>query len=285
MTLESKRDLSLINCIATSMLAYFLTVPVHELFHLLTSLAYGSGIAWFSAGAVQDIPFTDYSTLAPFDRIMVAGGSASIFNAIISVVLVIVLFKVKMRPMMRVFFIQYMGAQMSQGIGYFMIGGFFAAGDWGGVFSCFSDSPGTVTAMRIILSVIGGGGIVAEMFLLNHFSYEFIEDHSDKKERMYAASRLHLAMFVTCAVIGPLAMLKSPAMETGELDWVFVFLTGFMWIPFLWGFLFTGVMYVLPPKVSRFEFKLPEKANYIALGFGIFLILIDIFVFGPGIQL
>ena len=35
------RDQPLVNCIATSLLAFVLTIPMHELFHLLTFYAYG----------------------------------------------------------------------------------------------------------------------------------------------------------------------------------------------------------------------------------------------------
>ena len=39
-------------------------------------------------------------------------------------------------------------------------------------------------------------------------------------------------------------------------------LFNFMWIPFLWGFLFTGPMKTLPPKENLFLFHLPEKPNW-----------------------
>ena len=48
--------------------------------------------------------------------------------------------------------------------------------------------------------------------------------------------------------------------------------------------MFTWVM-VKPPKKSRFLYKLPEKPNYVLLAIGVVLIVIDIFVFGPGIKI
>ncbi|MBO4899075.1 MAG: hypothetical protein J5509_02185, partial [Lachnospiraceae bacterium] len=57
------KDLSIINCISTTLLAYFFTIPVHELFHLLTDYAYGDKVTWFSAGAVQPMGNIDYSAL------------------------------------------------------------------------------------------------------------------------------------------------------------------------------------------------------------------------------
>ena len=56
-----------------------------------------------------------------------------------------------------------------------------------------------------------------------------------------------------------------------------------MWIPFFWGFMFTGVMKVKQPKESRFLYKIPEKPNFVLISAGIVLMAIDIFVFGPGI--
>ena len=120
--LKTDKNFSLLNCIATALLACFITVPGHELFHLLTHMLYGSELLWYSAGAVDAI-VRDYSVLSPFHRIMVAGGSASIINALLGIILLIILFKVKMGPLTRVFLTQLMGAQMVQGVGYFLIGG------------------------------------------------------------------------------------------------------------------------------------------------------------------
>ena len=99
---------------------------------------------------------TDYAGLSLISKIMNAGASACILNAVFGIILLIVLLKVrKMGPMLRIFLIQLMGAQICQGFGYFMIGGFFGVGDWGNVFSVISDRPGLITALRIILSVTG----------------------------------------------------------------------------------------------------------------------------------
>ena len=51
--MEPKKDFSLVNCVASSLLAYFFTVPLHEFFHLATSYAYGDKCSVFSAGAVE----------------------------------------------------------------------------------------------------------------------------------------------------------------------------------------------------------------------------------------
>ena len=281
--MEQKKNLSLVNCIATSLLAYFFTVPVHELFHALTSLAYGDKVLIYSATAVQPGNLINYGALSPFHRIMVGGGSASILNAMIGVILAVILLKCTMGPICRVFLIQLMGAQLAQGFGYFLIGGLFAVGDWACVFSCFQESPGFVTTMRIILAVVGSAGMVAEFFLLNHMSYYFIEHPSDKKEKMPVALKLHLLMFILGIVIGLIVSLKSPALASGELSLGLSLFFNLMWIPFFWGFMFTGVMNVLPPKESRFLYPLPAKPNWLLLVVAVILILVDIFIFGPGI--
>ena len=56
-----------------------------------------------------------------------------------------------------------------------------------------------------------------------------------------------------------------------------------MWISFFRGFMFTGVMNLLPPKESRFLYPLPAKPNWFLLAAAVILILVDIFLFGPGI--
>lgn len=284
--MDVKKDLSIINCISTAMIAIFFTVPVHELFHLLTYIIYGATPTYYSGGAVDAITDSiNIDGMPYFHRIMVAGGSASILNTIIGIILAIILIKVKMRPMVRLFLTQYTGAHLSVGIGYFMIGGFFGAGDWGQVFSHFSDAPGMITAIRIALSIIGGGGIVIVFFFLNYLSHYFIEDHTDKKERLGVAFKLHLIMPLIGYPLGMAVTVLSPAMGSGDLSIGLGLLYNMMWVPFFWGFMFTGVMHTLPPKKSRFLYKLPSKPNWILFAIGIILTLIDIFVFGPGIKL
>ena len=62
--------------------------------------------------------------------------------------------------------IQLMGGHFCTGVGYFLVGGIFGAGDWGRVYRNLSDSPGTITALRITLSILGAVGIVGLFFLL-----------------------------------------------------------------------------------------------------------------------
>ena len=173
--MRSGKDMSLLNCAATAMLACFITVPGHELLHLLTHMIYGSKLVCYSSGAV-DATVRDYSVLSPFHRIMVAGGSASVLNTLFGIILLIVLLKVKMGSLVRVFLIQLMGAQIVQGVGYFLIGGLFGAGDWGNVYAHLTEYPGLVTFLRITLSVVGAAGIVALFFVLNYMSYYFIQN-------------------------------------------------------------------------------------------------------------
>ena len=281
--MKEKKDLSIINCIATSLLAYFFTIPVHELFHVLTCLAYGDNVLCYSAGAVTSMGNVDIFSLPVFDRIMLAGGSASIINAIIGIVLVFIILKVKMGATVRLFLIQLMGAHLSCGFGYFMIGGLFGAGDWGNVITCLMDVPGAVTALRVILAVIGCGGVVFIFFILNHMSYYFIDDPDNKPEKLRIAAKLHLPMLILGYGVGLIVTVLSPVNETGDLNLVLGILYNMMWIPFLWGFLFTGPMNVLIPKKSRFLYKLPARPNWILFVIAVVLIVIDIVVLGPGL--
>lgn len=281
--MQQKKNLSLINCLATSLLAYFFTIPVHELFHALTDLAYGDSLLCYSAGAVERMYYVDYHTLPTFHRIMLGGGSASILNAIIGIVLFLILLKAKLGPMLRLFMTQLAGAHLSCGFGYLMIGGLFGAGDWGLVFSCLEDTPEIISALRIILSVVGCGGVVLIFFILNHLSWYFIENPSDKKEKLGVAAKVHLPMIIIGYAVGMIVTILSPASRTGELSLGLGALYNMMWIPFFWGFMFTGVMNVFPPKKSRFLYPLPEKPNWILFLIAVALILIDIFLLGPGI--
>lgn len=278
--MEKTRDFSLLNCISTAMVVYFLTIPLHELFHALTYIAYGDKLRAFSAGATDSMGLIDCSSLPYFHRVMLAGGSASILNVIIGIVLMIVVLKVSMGPMLRVFLIQLMGAQLSEGIGYFMIGGFFGAGDWGNVFSYFPDDKGFVTVLRIVLSLVGGLGVVGIFFLLNHTSYYFIKDVNNLKERNRVGFKLHLTVLIVGFIVGMTISAISPF---EELSLLIGFLYNMVWITFFWAFMFTGVMKVLPPKNSRYLYPLPPKPNYMLLALGVVLILVDIFVFGPGL--
>ena len=186
------------------MLTYFFTIPVHELFHLLTFMIYGNKLKWYSAGAV-DAYVESYESMPMFP-------------------------------------------------------------------------------LRIILSITGSLGIVVVFFILNHMSYYFIEGSTDQGEKLSVAFRLHLLMLIIGFPAGMIVTVLSPAVKSGELSVGLGLLYNMMWIPFFWGFMFTGVMNVLPPKKSRFLYKLPEKPNWVLLAAGIALILIDICVFGPGIR-
>ena len=281
--MKQNKDLSIINCVATSLLAIFFTIPLHELFHLLTHLVYGNKIVCYSAQAVEADVLIDYSILSAFNRIMVAGGSASILNAIIGIVLLIVLLKVEMGAMTRLFLIHLMGMQVCEGFGYFMSDGIFGAGDWGVVFSYFPEDPGFVSVLKIVLTIVGMGGIVMIMFVLNHMSYYYIEDPANKKERVSVAAKLHLIALITGVIVHFAGWMQSPYYKSGAIGMGVIISGTFMWVPYIWGFLFTGVMKVKRPKESQFLYRLPEKPNFVLLAAGIILIAIDIFVFGPGI--
>ena len=280
--MNQKKKLTIINCLASAFIVYFITVPGHELLHVLTSLIYGEKILFYSALCVDSVP-ADYASMSAFDRIMVTGGSASILNAIFGIILLIILLKKQLKPMSRLFLTQLMGAQLVQGFGYFLIGGLFSVGDWNNVFTSLADNPGVVSALRIILSVIGAGSIVALFFILNRMSYYFIENKEDKQERVSVGFNLHLTILFVGVIVNTIATFLSPAIKMGHSSYGTFLLFNFMWIPFLWGFLFTGPMKTLPPKENLFLFHLPEKPNWILFCIGAVLILVDIFVFGPGI--
>ena len=282
--MNQKLDMSIVNCIATSLLAFVLTIPMHELFHLLTFYAYGLGdqVTVFSATCVGfDEKVVDFGTFAPIHRVLVAGGSASILNVIIGMMLFVVLLKTKMGATMRMFLAQLMGAHLATGYGYFMTDPLTLLGDWGNVFACFPDAPGAVTAMRIALFLIGSTGIVFTFFALNHISYYYIEDPADKGERLYVATRLHLVMLVVATVVGCIGGIVSPA--TGDSHFAVVF-ANMEWIVFFWAFMFTWFM-VKHPKKSRFLYLLPQKPNYLLLAVGLLLVLFDLIVLGPGIAI
>ena len=275
------RDQPLVNCIATSLLAFVLTIPMHELFHLLTFYAYGFGdqVTIFSATCVGfDETQVDFQSLAPFHRIMAAGGSASILNAIIGLGVFFILIRCRMGSMMRVFLIQLMGAQQATGFGYFMCAP-LNFGDWGVVFNSFPDAPGLVQTLKIVLCVIGMVGTMFSFFALNYMSYYFIEDPSNKKERLNVALRLHLSMLLVGLLAGLIGGSASPA-SGGD---IFAAIFGnMMWIVFFWGFLFTWFM-VKHPKESRFLYPLPQQPYHLLLVIGILLVLIDLIILGPGL--
>ena len=121
------------------------------------------------------------------------------------------------------------------------------------------------------------------MFLLNYFTYDFVKDPSDKKERTAVAAKLHLSMFIVCVALNFITSIPSPALADGYLTWGFIALFALMWIPFFWGFMFTSVM-VKPPKQSRFRSSLPGKPNIVLLIIGVALLVFDLVVLGPGIK-
>ena len=282
--MEQKRDLSIINCIATSMIAYFCVIPIHELFHLITFYIYGDKCYTITSFHVEPMELFDYNTLPTFHRIMVSGGSASILNTIIGIILFVILLKVKMGPMLRIFLIQLTGLELNVGFGYFMNGGMIGLGDWGSVCSYFADDPGFVSVLRIILTIIGFAGAFALFFALNFMAYYFIEDGTDKKERRAVGAKLYLTMFFVGVIALIASYTQNPAIKDGSLSMTTILVSPFMYIGFLWGFLFVG-FWMKPPKKSRYLYHIPAEPNYILFAVGIILILINTFVLGPGIHL
>ena len=281
--MEQKKDFSIINCIATAMLAYFFTIPFHESIHAVTYLIYGDKIVNFTAGSVKVAGIIDFTKLSPFHRIM-SSGSASIFNAVIGIILFIILIKVKDMPsMLRLFLTQLMGGQLLEGFGYFLIGA-FSVGDWGNVFSLFSDNPGTVTAMRIILGVIGAASAVVILYIATYMTYYFVEDPSNKSERKAVSLRINLTLFLISYIVGGLATMNLPLVRSGEMSyWMFLFFNS-MWFIYLVAFFYAwhGIM-VKPPKETRLRCNLPKEPHPAIWILALILIIIDIFVFGPGI--
>ena len=277
-------NLSIINCIASALVVYFCTIPLHELIHLATFYIYGDKCYYFTSFNVKNMELFDYTTLPTFHRIMVTGGSASILNAIIGIVIFIILLKVKMGPMVRLFLIQYMGLNLNVGLGYFLNGGMIGLGDWGNVFSYFKDNPGLVATLRVILTIVGCGGTVVFFFILNYMAYYFIKDPSDKRQRRIVAAKMYLTAFF----VGVIALLASysqnPDIRSGAMSKTTIYVSPFMFIGFFWGFMFTGFL-VKPPKESRYLYDIPAKPNYILLAVGLILLLINTFVLGPGVHL
>lgn len=280
---KQTKNMSLLNCISTGLLVYILTIPMHELFHALTYIIYGDKIQCFSAGAVDSYHLIDFGKLSVFDKIMVGGGSASILNFIIAMIIFVVLIKAKkMGSTLRVIVIQLFGAQMATAVGYFFFGGMIGMGDWGQVFTRLEDMPGLITTLRIILMTLGAVGIVFTFFVLNYFNYDFIHDPADKKERFSVAAKINLPMFIMGLIVPVFAMLKSPAILDGQVSMLDVMLWNMAWIVFFWGFMFTWVM-VRPPKQSRFKCELPTRPNIVLLIISVILVLLDIIVLGPGL--
>ncbi|MBQ4386904.1 MAG: hypothetical protein II822_04825 [Prevotella sp.] len=280
--MNQKNNLTLVNSIATSLLAFVLAIPMHELFHLLTFYAYGLGdqVTLFSATCVGfDGTSVHFEQFSPFNRIMVAGGSASILNTIIGLALFFVLLKSRMGAMMRMFLTQLMGAHLTTGFGYFFIDPLTQLGDWGNVFSTFPDNPGLVLTMRIVLFLIGSAGIVFTFFALNYMSYYFVADPADKQQRLYVATRLHLVMLVVATVVGCIGGIVSPASGGSYFAVIFA---NMEWIVFFWAFMFTWVM-VKHPKKSRYLYSLPQEPHWLLLIVSVVLILIDLMVLGPGV--
>ena len=280
--MTQKSDLTVVNSIATSLLAFMLAIPMHELFHLLTFYIYGLGdqVTQFSATCVgYDETSVNFEKFASIHRILVAGGSASILNVIIGISLFFVLLKMRMGAMIRMFLIQLMGAHLATGFGYFMIDPLTLLGDWGNVFDTFPDAPGLVLTMRIVLFIIGSAGIVFTFFALNYMSYYFIIDPADKHQRLYVATRLHLVMLIVATIVGCIGGIVSPASGGSYFAVIFA---NMEWIVFFWAFMFTWVM-VRYPSRSRYFYDLPQKPAWLLFVFSVILILIDLIVLGPGV--
>ena len=280
----SKRTNSIFNVIATGFLAYIATIPVHELIHLITFYAYGDKCEVFTAFSVHEMNLIDYMSLPVFDRIMACGGSASLFNVIIGIVVFTVLLKVKAGPMVRIFLIQLMGMHFSEGFSYFVMGGFFQFGDWGNVFSYFPNDTDIVSTMRIVLEITGVVGGLFTVFALSRFSYAFISDPNNRRERLSVSLKLYFIPFIVIYVAGIVMGFNSYLINSEGYGIEFQLFSGFNFIPFVYAFLLTWLLNK-PPKSNHFLYKLPDESHYIVWAISTIFILLDAIILAPGIQL
>lgn len=285
--MSTERDFSLLNSIATAVLAYFFTIPFHEFIHFVTFYIYGHKVEYFSAGSVGSILQYDLHELPLFHRILVAGGSASIVNAIIGVVLFVILIKVnEIPPLLRLFLTQLMAGQLLEGFGYFLIGGYFKTGDWGNVISYCDDIPGCEMGLRIVLAAIGTVSSFFILYFLTAFTYHFVEDPSDKADRRRASVRLNLTFTLAGVIIGSLCDLRIPEVVNGDLPyWLFMLykLTfGLSLVAFFYAW--AGIM-AKPPKESKLKSRIPTEPYPLVWIAALVLALIDIIWFAPGVYL
>ena len=85
-------------------------------------------------------------------------------------------------------------------------------------------------------------------------------------------------------IVGGLATMNLPLVRSGEMSyWMFLFFNS-MWFIYLVAFFYAwhGIM-VKPPKETRLRCNLPKEPHPAIWILALILIIIDIFVFGPGI--
>ena len=280
----SKKTNTIFNVIAAGFLAYIMTIPVHEFIHLITFYLYGDKVEVFTSISVHSMDLIEYAGLSEFDRIMVGGGSASIFNVIVGSIIISIILNIKIGPMLRVFLILLMGMHFSEGFAYFAMGGLFCFGDWGNVFSYFPDDAGMVLIMRIVLAVIGVAGIIFTILALIRLSYSFISDPTVREERFSVSFKLYCIPFIVIYTVGILMGFNSYLVNSGKYGIGFFFLSGFNFIPLVYAFLVTWLRNRSSGN-NRFLYELPGESHYIVWAISIILMLLDALVLAPGIRL
>ena len=274
---------TVLNGLALMILAVTLTGPVHEGVHMVTQVAAGLSPDYISFGVMSTTgtPAVDMGSF--FWKIMFHG-SAAIFNVVCGIVLTIVLYRARLRPLSRHFTVLLAILHLSAGFGYFLRDGMFYApdggmGDWSKVLDSFDGS----IALRITLIVVGTAGYLFALYLAYHEAYHFIEHNEDKAERTRVTSALYLWPYLFNAVVFTGLTLLSPL---GALDSLFISgtLNLFGYFPLMIGFLYAGLL-LKPMKRNIYSFSPCAEKKPVLWAASVAVFVFDALILCPGIYL
>lgn len=191
---KKERLYTIVNLIATGIIAMSLTGPVHEFTHLVTQLIAGCTPEVFSYAAVST-GGTPSVNLDSFIWKIMYEGSAALLNIVVGLVLLLVLNKVKMKALSRAFVVQLTLMHLCMGFGYFLRDGILYSdgtnlGDWAKVIGRFGGSG----ALRVTLVVLGCIGILLTFYIAFYEAYHFIGDNNNRPERRMVSSTLYFSL-------------------------------------------------------------------------------------------
>ena len=274
---------TVLNGLALMILAVTLTGPVHEGVHMVTQVAAGLTPDFISFGVMSasGTPVVDMGSF--FWKIMFHG-SAAIFNVVLGLLLTIVLYRARLRPLSRHFTLLLTILHLCTGFGYILRDGIFyvpngGMGDWSKVLDVFEGN----LVLRICMIVVGCVGYLFALYLAYHEAYHFIEHNEDKAERKRVTSALYLWPYLFNAVVFTGLTLLSPL---GALDSLFISgtLNLFGYFPFMIGFLYAGLL-LKPMKRNIYYFSPCAEKKPVLWAASVAVLVFDALILCPGIYL
>lgn len=269
-----------INSLSTAAVAIFFSQVLHESIHMFTAFFVGAKVRGFNLFGVDTVLFGDK---VHWWQDIAIESSASLVNVLIGLITVFIFaFYDKMSAMTNQFLLQLGGFNLFMGFGYFMFDGMFycadAAGDWKTIIRMYDGS----IVLRVLLVIIGTGGLIFSYFWLARNIMVFVEQKTSEDNRAEAALPILMLPYIFYGILYLVLSIWHPLkFPVGTIIIFFQFIFGFS--GFFWAY-FLSVYWLTPKKYdSRYSY-LKDKISFGWATVAVILLTFQIVVLLPTIK-